>query len=585
MRQQRGFSLLFFLFGLIFFAAGMGVGVVGFTQLYKSIISSGWDQVPMTILAADLEVNHDEDSTTYNVTARYIYQYQGQQYENDRVSFSGGSDNIGSFHQDTYQQLRKHLNGEPFLGYVNPEKPHKSVLIRKMRWGLFAFMLIFPVLFGGVGLVVMIVAIAAGGKVKKQQQFIRENPDREWQVQKDWRSNRLECSNKGMMWFVVIFAAVWNLISLPVLFFLPEEVLDKGNHLALLGLAFPLVGVGMIIWAVKLVKRWRRYGRSIFSMEPFPAHPGGIVRGTLELQAPLSMTSGLDELLVSLSHIRKYTTGSGKNRSTRESILWQDQQSIPLLSNQKHIQFGFKLDDKAELSDYRNRSDQRLWKINCFAKVPGVDFSADFEVPVIAGEPDAKTRLAAEQMVQHQVKQARLQQTWKDTGVEAGNQGGYPSYLFAAGRNKTLSLAFAAFGVVFGGIGFGTLFFGGLWLFGGIFALVGVAMLWGTLYFWLHASEFTVKPDRLILISKFLTTKRREFLVDSIQSIELKAGSQVNSQQYWRILLTTKAVTTAGYGGYKPQKSKSFVLATDIKSRRAAQALIDRIKKQMRLDR
>lgn len=584
MRQQSGFSLLFFLFGMIFFLVGMGVGVVGFSQLYKSMISKNWDQVPMTILSVDLEAHHDDDSTTYSTVASYRYQYQGQLYENDRVSFSGGSDNIGSFHQDIYQVLKTHVNGEPFPGYVNPEKPHKSVLIRKMRWGLFAFMMVFPLLFGGIGLGVMIFAMIGKSKVKKQQQFIRENPDREWQAKQQWQSNRIECSNKSMMWFVIIFAVIWNLISSPILFVLPKEVLDKGNYFALLGLLFPLVGIGMASWATVLVKRWRRYGRSVFNMNPFPAHPGGIVRGTLELHTPLPVTIDHKQLLISLNHIRKYTTGTGKNRSTRESILWQDQQSVPLSPGQKHISFGFRLDNDAALSDHSQSSDLRLWKVICYAKVPGVDFNADFEVPVIAGTPDEQTLLAAEQMAQQQSKQARLKETWKDTGVQTGNQGGYPSYLFGAGRNKGIFWAFVAFGVVFGGIGAGVLIFGNFWLFGAFFALIGLAMLWGAFYFLLHSIEFTIKPGKLILVSKFPTTKRREFPVDTIQSIELTTGSQVNSQQFWRIALKTHAITTAGYGGYKPEKSKTFILASDIKSRRAAQALIDRIKRQLRLD-
>ncbi len=581
MRSQHGFSKLMFLFGLIFFAAGMLVGSIGFIDVYKHIISADWERVPMTILSADLEVNHDEDSTTYAVTADYRYTYNGQQYQGKRVSFSSGADNIGSFHQDTYQQLKQHINSEPWLGYVNPERPEKSVLIRKLRWGLLSLMMLFPVLFGGIGFAVMVAAVWGGRKARQQQRFIQANPEREWQAAPQWRSNRLECGNQGMMWFTVGFAVVWNLISAPLLFILPGEVLDQGNYLALLGLLFPAVGVGMAIWAIRTVKKWRKFGRSYFTMDPFPAHPGGIVRGILELHTPLDCR----ELDVWLSCIRKVTTGSGKNRSTRQTIIWQDQQSVPLSPGQQQVQFGFKLADDARLSDNRNSSDQLLWKVVCGAEVPGVDFSTEFEVPVVAGEPDQQTRLAAEKMVQHQIRQARLTDAWKDSGVLFSYQGGYPSYRFAAGRNKGIVIAMGAFGLIFAGIGFGTLYFGGLWLFGGIFALVGLLMLWGMLYFLLHSSAFTIKPDRLLVTHTLLRKKTREFPLASIQSIELKPGSSVNNRQFWNIVLATSPTTSGGYAGFKPDKGRRIRLASDIPDRRAAEALLQRITQQLRLDR
>ncbi len=584
MRKQLGVSKLpskfLFFFGLIFFLAGMAVGVFAVMQLYGWIASGNWDQVPMTIVSTDLEVHYDDGSTTYQTVAQYRYTYNGQQYENDRVSFSAGSDNIGSFHEDTYALLRRHLNGEPFIGYVNPEHPEKSVLIRKMRWGMFAFTLLFPVLFGGVGFGIMAFSYFGGKTQQKQQKIIQDKPERQWQAAKQWHSNRLECSNKGLMWFALIFAIIWNLISLPILFIVPGEVLDKGNYPALLGLLFPVIGVGLIIWAVRSVRKWRKFGRSAFVMNPFPAHPGGIVRGTLELQSPLDT----QELQARLSCIRKVTTGSGKNRSTRETFLWQDEQVVPIFPQQKHHEFGFRLNQDARLSDDSNSSDQLLWRIDCSADVPGVDFSANFEVPVIAGQPDEQTILAAEQLTQQQTRQARLTDAWKETGVQAGNQGGYPSYLFAAGRNKGVAASLGIFGLIFTAVGVGIGYFGGAWIFGGIFALFGLLMLWGMLYYLLHSTEFIVRPDRLEVTSGMLFKKRHAYPVFSIQSIDLKSGSRVGSKQYWSIILKTSSGQTGGYGGYKPDKARNVTLASDIPSRRAAQALIDKIKRECGLD-
>ncbi len=579
MRKQLGFSKLFFFFGLIFFAAGMTVGVFGVKQLYGWIASGSWDQVPMTIISADLEVSHSDDSTTYEAVAEYRYQYNGQEFTGDRVSFASGSDNIGSFHQDTHALLREYVNGEPFLGYVNPEHPEKSVLIRKMRWGLFAFTMLFPILFGGIGFGIMAFTVVGGRSIKKEEKFKKENPDREWQAVKKWQSNRLECNNKGMMWFTVFFATFWCLVSSPIIFIVPEEVIDKQNYAALLGLIFPLVGIGLAIWAVRSITRWRKFGRSVFIMEPFPAHPGGIVSGTLELQTPLQT----DELTVTLSCIRKVTTGSGKNRSTREHFLWQDDQTITIAPGQKRYEFGFRINSDARLSDDSNSSDVLLWRIDCSARVPGVDFGASFEVPVIAGQPDQQTLLIAEKMSREQTRKAELSASWRDTGVQLGNQGGYPSYLFAAGRNKAVSALLGLFALIFGGFGVGIAYFGDAWIFGGIFSLVGLLMLWGTFYHLLHSSEFTARPDRLEVISGTLFKKRRVYPVDSIKDIALEESSRAGNTQYWRIVVKTLQGAAGGYGGYKPEKNRSVTIASDIPGRRAAQALIDRVKRELSL--
>jgi len=569
-----------FIFGLIFFLIGMAVGVFAFIQLYGWISASSWEKVPMTIVSTDLEAHRDDDATTYKVVAQFRYSYNGQPFENDKVSFSSGSDNIGRFHQDTYQLLRRHLNGEPFTGYVNPKKPEKSVLIRKMRWGMFAFTLLFSILFGGVGLGIMVFSFIGKRKQQKQQTFINNHPDREWQADKKWRTNRLQCSNKGLMWFTIVFAAIWNLVSIPIAFIVPGEVFDKHNYIALVGLLFPLIGIGLIVWAIRSVSKWRKFGRSIFVMDPFPAHPGGIVHGILELQSPLHTQA----LQVRLSCIRKVTTGSGKNRRTKETFLWQDEQTIAITSRQNNVEFSFRLNQDAALSDNSDSSDQLLWRIDCSADVPGVDFSTNFEVPVITGQADEQTLLAAQRLVEQQTKQAKLTDEWKQTGAQLNHQSGYPNYLFAAGRNKGLSASLGSFGLLFAAIGAAIGHYGEAWFIGGVFVLFGLLMLWGTVYFLFNSSAFIVKPDRIQVTSGILFKKQRTYPVFSIQSIALKAGSRMGNTQYWSIILKTSQQAANNYSGRKPSKNRKVTLAADIPNRRAAQALIDKIKSECGMD-
>ena len=80
-----------------------------------------------------------------------------------------------------------------------------------------------------------------------------------------------------------------------------------------------VVGVGLLTWAVITTLRWRRFGTSRFEMSP--ATPGGQLTGTIHTR--------LDDVrsirvTLKLTCLDRITRGSGKNRDTREHILWRD---------------------------------------------------------------------------------------------------------------------------------------------------------------------------------------------------------------------------------------------------------------------
>ena len=113
------------------------------------------------------------------------------------------------------------------------------------------------------------------------------------------------------------FAVIWKAISAPLWFLLPEEIMLKQNYPAALGLLFPLVGIGLAGWATYVVIRWKKFGRSVFFLATVPAPLGGMLRG--ELRCPSAIDS--DELEIQLKCERRITSGSGKNRSTRSTIV------------------------------------------------------------------------------------------------------------------------------------------------------------------------------------------------------------------------------------------------------------------------
>ena len=118
-------------------------------------------------------------------------------------------------------------------------------------------------LFSGVpGLVLYFVRRSR--KSREEEERLREEfPESPWLWKKEWRENRLQCSGKLTVIVAWCFTLFWNAISTPLLFALPKEVIDKKNYPALLGLMFPLVGVGLICWAIYATKRWRNRGSAM----------------------------------------------------------------------------------------------------------------------------------------------------------------------------------------------------------------------------------------------------------------------------------------------------------------------------------
>jgi hypothetical protein len=82
-------------------------------------------------------------------------------------------------------------------------------------------------------------------------------------------------------------------------------------------------------------------------------------------------------------------TGSGRNRSTREDILWADEQSVSSGAAMRNplgtrIPFTFTIPDEARPSDERNSSDCIVWRIAAKAEMSGIDYAAEFQFPVVS---------------------------------------------------------------------------------------------------------------------------------------------------------------------------------------------------------
>jgi hypothetical protein len=218
----------------------------------------------------------------------------------------------------------------------------------------------------------------------REERALREqHPDAPWRWKKEWDAGVISAHSKGKMIGAAAFAVLWNLISSPVLFFVPDEV-RGGNTLALIGLLFPLVGVGAAAVAVYFALQWRRYGNTVFEMDAVPGVVGGMLSGRVRI--PTVVLPEKDALVV-LECVHRRTTGVGKSRRTSEDILWQEETAVPrgaLVQENRAtlVPVRFFIPLGLSSTDDEDPRDQTLWRLRARMAVPGVDFSAAFEVPV-----------------------------------------------------------------------------------------------------------------------------------------------------------------------------------------------------------
>jgi hypothetical protein len=372
------------LFALPFAAVGVGMGVWLASTIFTYLSAQSWVETPARIVRTELK-RHPGKSTTYEATADYVYEFGGDKHTGHRVGLSSGADNIGSFQRNAHRQLSEYQkSGKPFRCYVNPAQPDEAVLYRDLRWEMAAFQMIFVLAFGGVGFGLLIGGLVAYRTGRVRAALATSNPEAPWMWKADWAAGRIVSSSKAMMLATLIFAAFWNLVSAPLWFVLPHEIIEKGNLLALLGLLFPAIGLFLVWRAIVAIITWWKFGQSVFQMASVPGVIGGQLAGEIRTSAKIRPEDGFH---LTLTCVQRITTGSGKQSHTSEKVLWADERTVAheLLDDMAEISaipVEFSIPHNCRPSDESRPRDQTVWRLKAAAAVPGIDYSTTFEVPV-----------------------------------------------------------------------------------------------------------------------------------------------------------------------------------------------------------
>jgi len=371
------------------------------------------------------------------------------------------------------------------------------------------------ILVGGTFIIVGggIVYAAIYGTRKLQQTAAAEqsNPESPWLWRKDWAASRAESKNRNRaigLWVAAIFA---DLIAVSLAASTLPKLWRSFDAKIFFPLLFCLVGVILTGMALRASIRRKRFGQTYFEFASLPFSPGRSLKGTIHLRFNTNARHGID---LRLSCVRQVVTGTGDNRSTQESILWEANTNVPqeLLTpgpmGDAVIPVDFNIPSDAYESNHDKAYDQVLWLLHAQADVPGVDYSDDFEVPVFRRTPPGSVSEPAALLrneAQGETAAPAFQFDASDVAAPANQQvvvstamNGSTEFYFPPFRNPLRTLVLILFTAIWTGIVYFLGRSNAPWLFAAVFGVFDFFLIYALMQSTIGSFHIEVGNARIV---------------------------------------------------------------------------------------
>lgn len=379
---------------------------------------------------------------------------------------------------------------------------------------------------------------AAGDREPSPGEPAPDPGERPWLEREEWADGRARSGDRReilRIWFAVL---VWGALSAPLAWAVLPGQWEEGTVWAWVVVAFFLLGVWILVQALRMTLIWRRFGRLTLELDPFPGSPGGDVGGSVVVPVRIHARP---ELGVTLSCVLIEVRG-GRHPTRWESVEWS-RSGIPRVepaSEGIRVRFTFRVPEGLP-STGEPSSRYHRWMVRLTGAVPGVDLDATFEVPVFARAAPAAAADPAP--VEDPEAPGRRELPRSVVRVEPAREG--VRLVYPPGRDRRTAVLLVIFGAVFGGtaagmgfflirehggagsglavfvLGFGALVLGG-------FLLFGLLLIGAGLYSLLNRLEVELSRRRVAAARRLLGVPlRREAGTDEVARVELSIAGQV----------------------------------------------------------
>lgn len=568
MRQKQSGNVVGVIFACFFLIPGLVVMLISFVPVYQYLATQNWQEVNAYLIEVKQVSSRNDSSTSYGVTGHYRYNFEGDSFQSDSLSFYGGTDNLGSFQKQFYRKLKNaQTKNAAVTAWVDPASPEDAYIDRTLRGGVFAFKFLFGLVFTAVGGGILLLSRFAKKRSLETARLADSYPEEPWKWRPEWQTNIVR-PNAGLQFKTLIFfTVIWNLISIPsaALVFFGEKPHPIG--IKLLILIFPFIGLFLVYMATMAYRTWKKYGAATLRMKSVPFFIGGNSAG--EITIP-----GVDlgeDFILTLSCLQKTRKRSGKKTRTHTKILWQGDRRVksgPGSDNVANLDYAFSIPANLPESKERENNKSIEWKMLCQGEGDS-SLKLEFEVPAfVADKLNATAGLSGENhstwnedtLKVGSDSYALTTGDWTHLGVVQSKKEGGTHYYFSSGRNLKFSIPIPVFGVVF------TTAAVGLYLADAPFLFVLMSGAFGLLFLYLGVQSLFFRSEIRIADEKMHVRrgvlKMRHRATCSVSDIhEFDISSNIRSSETRVYRLSVKLLD-----GEKVLLGKNLLVKSDVES-------------------
>jgi hypothetical protein len=435
--------------------------------------------------------------------------------------------------------------------------------------------LLFGVVFGGVAAGGWTLLLIGRGKLRELESLKARHPGQPWLWRSDWASGRISDSSRALLWSSWIFATLWNLISCPSAFLGFRAATLEGNKFGYIALLFPLAGAGLLSWAIRNSLRHTKFGVSLLQLSTIPGTIGHSLAGTVRVASLLQPAEGF---ALTLSCVHRVTTQSGKDSSTSETILWQEDQQVRGETSRDsagmatRIPVGFRIPADARGSDATNSNDQIVWRLSVAANVPGIDYLSLFEVPVFRTGASDLPPTQQDLSLGDRLNPAEYRQP-RDSRITVSRSIRGTEIVFPAARNPGAAISLTLFSLLWGASIALMLYLKAPLLFPIVFGLFGLLLLIGMLQLWFEVSRVVAERGSVSVASGYLYPGREQTIASGeVAEITTRIGMQAGSRPYYDLMILSK-------------RGKRIIAGRSIRNKREAEWLAVTLQQALGLNR